>query len=391
MTDDQASPPPGSPSPGSPRPPIDPAGTSAPPPPPPGYVPAVYVQQPSGKSGIGKVFTYLLAVGLLVSVTANVYLAGPISAVLYQLSLTAPPEQPYNPTFEETGDTSRVVVVEIAGAIDATVAEFAREAFYTLEQDPPAAVVLRVESGGGGVTASDQIWHAIQSFRAAHPDVPVISSFGAVAASGGYYIAAPSDYIFCERTGITGSIGVLAQVPGLGGMVEKLGIEMNMIIATESPNKDDANNLFIQWYDEEGNLTEEGQASVDVLKNLVDDAYDTFFDVVEAGRQAADPSITTEALKEAATGAIFIGVEAKDAKLVDEIGYLDDAIAYAAQQANLGSDPQVTVLRKPVPGFFGTGASIKQGVNLGNVTGEELRQLVDDATAVRLEYRMRLR
>lgn len=377
--------------PGTPRPPIDPTGTSTPPPPPPGYVPAVYVQSPTGKSGIGKIFTYLLAVGLLVSITANIYLAGPINSVLYQLSLTAPPERSYNPTFEQTNDSSRVVVVEVTGTIDGTVADFARQAFYTLEKDPPAAVILRVESGGGGVTASDQIWHAIQSFRKAHPDVPVVSSFGAVAASGGYYIAAPSDYIFCERTGITGSIGVLAQVPGLGGMVEKLGVEMNMVIATNSPNKDDANNLFIEWYDEEGNLTEDGEASVAVLKNLVDGAYVTFFDVVESGRQAANASITTKELKQAATGAIFIGEEALDAKLVDEIGYLDDAIAYAAAQAKLSGEPTVRIIRKPVPGFFGSGVSVKDGVNLGNVTGEDLRELVDDATAVKLEYRMRLR
>ena len=386
MSDEQATP-----QPGAPRPPIDPTGTSTPPPPPPGYVPAVYVQSPTGKSGLGKMLTYILAVGLSISVTANIYLAGPINSVIYQLSLTAPPERPYNPTFEQTSDRNRVVVVEVTGTIDGTVADFARQAFYTLEKDPPAAVILRVESGGGGVTASDQIWHAIQSFRAAHPDVPVVSSFGAVAASGGYYIAAPSDYIFCERTGITGSIGVLAQVPGLGGMVEKLGVEMNMVIATQSPNKDDANNLFVKWYDEEGNLTEDGDAAVAVLKNLVDDAYKTFFEVVETGRQAADASITTEELEQAATGAIFIGEEALDAKLVDEIGYLDDAIAYAAAQAKLSGEPSVSIIRKPVSGFFSARASAKDGVNLGNVTGDELRELVDDATAVKLEYRMRLR
>lgn len=376
--------------PGEPRRPIDPTGTSTPPPPPPGYVPAVYVQSPSGKSGLTKIGLYLLAVALLVSITVNVYLAGPVAVFMQAFSSTAPPENAYNPVFEPTNDKSRIVVVEITGTIEGSVADFARQAFYTLEKDPPAAVILRVESGGGGVTASDQIWHAIKQFRAEHPDVPVISSFGAVAASGGYYIAAPSDYIFCERTGITGSIGVLAQVPGLGGMVEKLGVEMNMVIATNSPNKDDANNLFIEWYDEEGNLTEEGQASVDVLKNLVDGAYDTFFDVVETGRQAADPSITTEELKQAATGAIFIGTEALDAKLVDEIGYLDDAIAYAAKQANLSGDPRVTIIRKPAPGLLGSLVSSGEGVNLADITGEELRELVDDATAVKLEYRMRL-
>lgn len=388
MADDQTTP-----QPGEPRPPIDPTGTSTPPPPPPGYVPAVYVQHPSGSKGIGKVVLYVLAVALLTSVMINVYLSkyGPVAIMLSALASGGVQESNYNPEVTASELNDRVVVVEISGTIEGSVADFARQAFYKLEQDPPAAVILRVESGGGGVTASDQIWHAITSFRAKHPEVPVVSSFGAVAASGGYYIAAPSDYIFCERTGITGSIGVLAQVPGLGGMVEKLGVEMNMVIATESPNKDDANNLFIEWYDDEGNLTEEGQASVDVLKNLVDDAYDTFFEVVETGRQAADPSITSEELKQAATGAIFIGVEAKDAKLVDEIGYLSDAIAYAAGQAKISGEPNVTVMQQPVPGLLGSLASTEQGVNLGNVTGEELRQLMDDATAVKLEYKMRLR
>ncbi|MGB0766635.1 MAG: S49 family peptidase [Phycisphaeraceae bacterium] len=378
--------------PGSPRPPIDPTGTSTPPPPPPGYVPAVYVQHPSGSRGIGKFLTYILAVGLLISVVANIYLAGPINAIIYQLSLNAPPEQPYNPTFKPTGDSERVVVVEINGPIDSAMAEYARKAFYTLEEDKPAAVVLRVESGGGGVTASDQIWRAVKSFRAKHPEVPVVASFGSVAASGGYYIAAPADYIFCERTGITGSIGVLAQVPAMGGMIEKIGLEMNMVIANKSPNKDDANNLFVEWYDEDGALTEEGKQAVAVLENLVDDAYETFFTVVKEGRTAADNTITEAQLAAASNGAIFIGDEALDAKLVDAIGYLDEAIDYAATQAGLSGEPTVKLIKQPVPGLFSSGASrAEKGVNLGNVTGHELRQLVDDASAVRLEYRMRIR
>ena len=388
MADDQATP-----SPGAPRPPIDPTGTSTPPPPPPGYVPAVYVQHPSGSKGIGKVVMYLLVVGLLTSVMINVYLSkyGPVATMLSAFAAGGLQEQSYHPTVTPSELKDRVVVVEITGMIEGSVADFARQAFYTLEKDPPAAVVLRVESGGGGVTASDQIWRAIQKFQAAHPNVPVVSSFGAVAASGGYYIAAPTDYIFCERTGITGSIGVLAQVPAAGGIIEKLGVEMNMVIADKSPNKDDANNLFVQWYDDEGNLTEEGKASVAVLKNLVNDAYDTFLDVVVTGRTAADGSITKEELEQAATGAIFIGQEALDAKLVDEIGYLDDAIAHAAKQANISGDPNVTVVRQPVPGLLSSMVSGQEGVNLADVTGEDLRQLVDDATAVKLEYRMRLR
>ena len=109
------------------------------------------------------------------------------------------------------------------------------------------------------------------------------------------------------------------------------------------------------------------------------------------GRTAANSKITKAELEQAATGAIFIGEEALDAKLVDEIGYLDDAIAYAAKQAKLSGDPEVTVLRESPPGIFGSMAGKVDGVNLTDVTGEELRQLFDDASAVRLEYRMRVR
>lgn len=377
-------------SPGAPRQPIDPTGTSAPPPPPPGYVPAVYVQHPSGSRGATKIIMYLLLVALLVSVTANVYLAGPVKTIARALSATGPQEMPYYPAVEPTGDTKRVVVVEISGMIDGANAEFARQAFYKLEKDPPGAVVLRVESGGGGVTASDQIWHAIKSFRAEHPDVPVVASFGNVAASGGYYISAPADYIFCERTGITGSIGVLAQVPAAGGLIEKLGVEMNMVIADKSPSKDDANDLFVQWYDEAGELTEEGEAAVSVLKNLVNDAYDTFLDVVVKGRTAANSKITKAELEKAANGAIFIGKEAVDAKLVDEIGYLDDALRHAAKQASLKFEPEkVHYVRRPEGFSLGILLGQKQGVDLTNVTGEELRELMDEVMAVRLEYRMR--
>lgn len=390
---------------GSPRPPIDPAGTSAPPPPPAGYVPAVYVQQPTASNGIGKIVTYLLVVGLLVSVTINIYLFGPVAVLLSSLSRDAPPENDFYPVFDESGDKERIVVVEISGGIDADMADYARKVFYTLEKDPPAAVVIRVESGGGGVTASDQIWQAIQSFRAKHDEVPVIASFGSVAASGGYYIAAPADRIFCERTGITGSIGVLAQLPAFGGMIEKLGVEMNMVIASQSSKKDDANNLFISWYaaddtddadvvpievnGETRRFTKDGAASYKVLQNLVDGAYVTFFNVVKEGRLAANSKITEEELRQAANGSIFVGQAALDAKLVDEIGYLEDAIAYAAKEAKITGDPKVKVIKKPTPGFFGAMAKRGAGVDLTDFTGADLRGLYEDATTLRLEYRLR--
>lgn len=375
--------------PGEPRKPIDPTGTSTPPPPPPGYVPAVYVQQPKA-GGAGKIVTYLLMVGLLVSVTLNVYLYGPVKTIASALA-GGLQEQPYNPTVEATGDTERVVVVNIAGLIDGPTAAYTRQAFERLKQDPPGAVVLRVESGGGYVTPSDQMWHAITEFKAAHPKVPVIASFGNLAASGGYYISAPCDYIFCERTTMTGSIGVMAQMPGAGGLIEKMGLEMNVIVASESPNKDHGNNPFVKWYDDQGELTQEGQDAMAVVMNMLDRSYATFFEVVKDGRTTANPSITEADMKAAATGAVFVGQEALDVKLVDEIGYLDDAIAFAAKRAKISGTPRVYTYFEPTEGLLGSLVTGPDGVDLTNVTGDQLRGLMDDATAVRLEYRMRLR
>jgi protease-4 len=281
-----------------------------------------------------------------------------------------------------------VVVVHVAGMIDGPTAEFTRQAFHRLEQDPPGAVILRVESGGGYVTPSDQMWHAIKNFKKEHPDVPVVASFGNLAASGGYYIAAPADYIFCERTTITGSIGVMANIPAAGGLMEKLGLEVNVVVADGSPNKDHGNNPFIQWYDDEGKLTEEGEESKEVVKRMLNESYDTFLTVVKEGRTAANKNITEADMEAAANGDVFQGEEALDAKLVDKIGYLEDAIEYARKQANIKEDDlKVTVLEEPSEGMISGLFARRQGVDATNLKEGDLQRLADDATAIRLQYR----
>ncbi|MEM9515275.1 MAG: hypothetical protein AAGA42_10500, partial [Actinomycetota bacterium] len=135
--------------PGSPQPPINPAGTSIAPPPPPGYVPAIYVQQPSASGGMSKALIYILFVLLLVSVTLNVYLRGPIYTIAKVLTETGPSEKPYAAQVSDELSEDRVAVVVVSGTIDGPTAEYCRLAFDKLTQNPPKAVVLRVESGGG--------------------------------------------------------------------------------------------------------------------------------------------------------------------------------------------------------------------------------------------------
>ncbi|MEO0587048.1 MAG: S49 family peptidase, partial [Planctomycetota bacterium] len=204
----------------SPQPPIDPTGVATPPPPPPGYYPAPPAAAPA-KGGLGSVFlrvgvSVLLSLFLL-SVVANVY-----QGVLIASLTTGLQEARYAGTDSSQG---RVVILPVEGVIDATMADYVRDAVDSLLADPPKAVILRVESGGGGVTASDQIWHELARLETeADTPIPVVASFGGIAASGGYYIAADADHIMLERTGITGSIGVIAQVPTVAGLLDKVGV-----------------------------------------------------------------------------------------------------------------------------------------------------------------------
>ncbi len=354
-----------------PRPPMDPRAVAAPPPPPPGYMP-MYAPPPKAKGWVSRALTSLLVSLVIFSVILNFYLA----FLVYQLTAGLS-EDVY-----QTGQTQqRIVVLPIVGGIDDTMSRFARRALRQLEADPPAAVILRVESGGGGVTASDQIWNALETFSQEHPDVPIVASFGGVAASGGYYIAAGADTILCEPTGFTGSIGVIAQVPTLAGTVRMLGMDIVTEVADGSPNKDDANNMFEVWDDEDKA----------VLSYLINSAYDRFADVVKQGR----PDIDDSNISEVATGSIYTAQDAVDNKLIDGIGYLDDAIAEAASLAGMPTDkePKVTVIRQPAAGLLGlltsrkTEADSPHAIDPTAVTAQGLRTFLEDFTEVRLSYR----
>ncbi|MEM8783706.1 MAG: S49 family peptidase [Planctomycetota bacterium] len=356
----------------SPPPPLDPRGTSAPPPPP-GYLP--FGPPPKQKGLFSKVGASLLVSLIVLSLLLNVYLA----MIVYRI--TAGNEAVY----QEGTTAERIVVVPVVGAIDDDMSRYVRGALRRLEQNPPAAIVLRVESGGGGVTASDQIWHQLGTFRAAHPDVPIVASFGGIAASGGYYIAAGTDHIVCEPTGFTGSIGVIAQVPTLAGTMRMLGIDWVTQVAEGSPLKDEANNMFRHWDDDDRK----------VLAYLIDSAYDRFVHVVTSGRSQLDDTN----IADVANGAIYTAADAMDNGLVDGLGYLADAIDEAASRASLPADqtPRVTVVKQPGEGLLAliTGrrdANTDTPHRLGpggldGLTPQRLRSFLQDFTQVELAYR----
>ncbi|PHR44635.1 MAG: signal peptide peptidase SppA [Fluviicola sp.] len=177
-------------------------------------------------------------------------------------------------------------------------------------------IVFRINSPGGSALASDEIWREV---KLANEEKKVIVSMGDVAASGGYYIAAPADRIFAQATTITGSIGVFGVIPYTGAMFEnKLGLSFDRVSTNDhavlSTNK---------------KLSEEEYA---MIQEEVDYIYDQFLSRVSDGR-----GMTKEAVNVVARGRVWTGEDAKKKGLVDEIGGLQDAINYAAKQAGIDS------------------------------------------------------
>lgn len=182
------------------------------------------------------------------------------------------------------------------------------------DNDNIKAIVLRVDSPGGSALVSDIIWREIELTK---EKKPVVVSFGNVAASGGYYIAAGADKIFAEPTTITGSIGVFGTVPNMTELADNIGINAEQV-GTNANSVDYS--LFEPMTDSFRNQILEG----------IENTYDTFLERVASGRD-----MTVEEVNEIAQGRVWSGVDAKRLGLVDEIGNLDDAIEAAAEMVEL--------------------------------------------------------
>jgi len=190
------------------------------------------------------------------------------------------------------------------------------------------AILLRVDSPGGSSVASDQIWDAIQ--RAQDRGIPVVVSMGGAAASGGYYIAAPADYIVSNATTITGSIGVYGGKISLGETFGLVGINFEEV--TVGGEFASANSANSPW-------TEEQRAAVE---GQLADIYDDFTQRVADGRE-----IDIETVREIARGRVWTGEQALENGLVDEIGGFMEAVAAARRLAGLEEGQTVNLQRFP--------------------------------------------
>jgi protease IV len=214
----------------------------------------------------------------------------------------------------------KVAIVEIEGVIvDADDA--LRELKDHLEDASVRAVVVRINSPGGVVGPTQEVYAAIQRLQKAQK--PVVASLGAVAASGGYYIAAAANQIYANPGTLTGSIGVIMQLANVEGLFKKIGVEY---VVVKAGRFKDAGNPGRPMSPEERRI----------MQALLDDVHAQFIDAVAEGRH-----LDRDEVVRVADGRIFSDTQAKELRMVDALGGLEDAIAAAATLAGLPERPRL--------------------------------------------------
>jgi protease IV len=183
------------------------------------------------------------------------------------------------------------------------------------------AIVLRVDSPGGSVVASNEIYNALLKL-----DKPIVVSMGEMAASGGYYISCAADKIVVNPATLTGSIGVIAEMPNVQGLMGKIGVDVTVI---KSGRLKDEGSPFRAMTDEEKA----------VWQTIINEAYDQFVGIVAKGRNLPDAKV-----REIADGRVYTGLQAIKLGLADKEGNLNDAINLAGELGGIHGTPQTIEL-----------------------------------------------
>ena len=235
---------------------------------------------------------------------------------------------------------AKILMIDLSGLISSRdqesffgekpnmVAQIKEELTRAAEDDKVKAVVLRINTPGGTVAASDILYHEIKAFKEKRK-VPVVASIMDVGASGGYYVAAAADKILAHPSSVTGSVGVIMLTINAHGLLEKIGVETTAV--TSGPRKDMGSPFRP--------MTPEERA---IFQSVIDSFYGRFLAVVKDGR----PGLSTEQIRKLADGRIYSGEQAMANGLVDGVGYLDEAIDSAKQAAGL-TEARVIVYRRP--------------------------------------------
>jgi protease-4 len=272
---------------------------------------------------------------------------------------------------EQTIDGSgkyKIVRLEVNGTIaehSSFSSSFSAEQFVSqLDQAKKdkdvKAVVIRVTSPGGEVVASDEIHQKIEEVKRAGKTVVV--SMGSMAASGGYYIATAADRIFANPSTITGSLGVIFSLPNYEKAAEWIGYKQNTIKSGD-------------YKDIGSPLREMSPNERDIFQRLVDDTYEQFVTVIVQGRK-----LDREEVLKIADGRVYSGKQAKELKLIDEFGSLEDATAYAMKQSGLTNAKIVKYTEKfSLASIMSGGLSQQANSYLAQFMGQVLPHSVTDS------------
>jgi protease-4 len=219
----------------------------------------------------------------------------------------------------------RVAIVELEGVI-IEVDDIVRELKVHRENPSVRAVVMRINSPGGVVAPTQELHDAVLRLRQAGK--PVVASLGAVAASGGYYVAVACDQIYANPGTLTGSIGVIMQLANLEQLMKKVGVDYVVVKAGQF--KDIGNVSRAMTPDERR-----------VMQALLDDVHGQFIGAVATGRKLAREDVVRFA-----DGRVFSGTQAKELRMVDALGGLEDAVLAAAKLAGIPTPPTVVQPRR---------------------------------------------
>lgn len=229
------------------------------------------------------------------------------------------------------GMREKIALIRIEGVIFDS-----REVTKALQRygDDPRikAILLRIDSPGGAVAPSQEIYDALIKIQQAG-EKKIITSMGTVAASGGYYIASATDVIIANPGTLTGSIGVIMELTNVEGLLHKVGVES---VTIKSGKNKDVGSPFRKMKKEERALLQ------DVLK----DVHNQFIEAVSQGR-----SLEIESVRMLADGRIFTGRQAKEVGLIDELGSLEAAIEKAAEMAGIEGKPEIVETKEKSPLF----------------------------------------
>ncbi len=316
-------------------------------PPPPFFGPP----PPPRRGGWRIFFTILLLTGLGLSLLLN------FALLAMRGSRLGGQEQ----TIQAGDPSTEIAVVPLEGEINETVAARFDRVMTRVESDGNVkALVVRINTPGGEVTASDEIYQRIELYKS-RKSLPVVVSMGAMATSGGYYASCAADYLIAEHTTLTGNIGVLMPRFNLSKLAETYGIQEDTIVSSGATYKN-AGSMFAP----------DNPRDDAYLQGIIDSAFARFKQVVSKGRG----SNLKLAIAQIADGRVYTSERALAEGLIDSTGYLEDAWKYAAATAHVAK-PQVVRFEEKMSLFqlFGDDAkamhltpSASSGVSVNGVT-----------------------